>query len=105
MVRQMEWLSRQGADTDDIEAELAGGLLNGGCEGGRHYGLEQSNRTINCPVHWVESQRVHWPVMRVFQSVALASNEQKVRPAFETVVQGFLVPGKWAMTHPDGIGT
>ena len=105
MVRRVEWLSGQGADTHDVEAEIAGGLFNDGCERGGHYGFEQSNRTINCPVHWVESQRVHWPVMRVLQSVVLSSNVQKVRPALETVVQGFLVPGKWAMTHPDGIGT
>jgi hypothetical protein len=43
--------------------------------------------------------------MRVFQSVVLSSNAQKVRPALETVVQGFLVPGKRAITHPDGMGT
>ena len=105
VVRRVEGFRRHGANTHDVEAEVAGGLLNTSCERGGHYGFEQSNRTINCPVHWVESHRVHWPVMRVFQSVVLASNEQKVRPALETVVQGFLVPGKWAMTQPDGIGT
>ena len=74
--------------------EIARGLFDQRCEGRGHYGFEHSNRTMNCPVHWLESQREHWPVIRVFQSVPFLSKVQKVRPAFETVVQGLSVPGK-----------
>ena len=52
-----------------VGAGFAGGVFEGDCGGRGHYGFAHSNRTMNCPVQWPESQRVHWPVMRVFQSV------------------------------------
>jgi hypothetical protein len=67
--------------------------------------LVQSKRTLNWPVQWLDSHRLQVPVMRAFQSVLLGSNRQKVLPAFETVIQGLVVPGKFATLQPEGIGT
>ena len=46
----------------------------------------------------------HVPVMRVFQSVSLSLKRHVVKPPFEIFVQGLVVPGKLATTHPEGIG-
>jgi hypothetical protein len=47
---------------------------------------------------------LHVPVIRVFQSVSLSLKWHVVKPPFEIFVQGFVVPGKLATTHPEGIG-
>jgi hypothetical protein len=53
----------------------------------------------------MESQRLHEPTILVFQSEALGSNWQNVFPAFEMLVQGFFVPGKWTTLQSFGKGT
>ncbi|MGH2618994.1 MAG: hypothetical protein ACRDHG_00290 [Anaerolineales bacterium] len=50
-------------------------------------------------------QRLHEPVMRVFQSVSFSLNRQEVPPPLETLVQGLVVPGKLPTTQLAGIGT
>jgi len=93
-------------DTDGIESEGAGFMLDP--LSGKHdvgqRGL-QSNRTINCTVHWAEVQRPQLPVILVFQSVDLSSKRQTVLPPLEIVVQGLSVPGVLATRQPAGIGT
>ena len=43
--------------------------------------------------------------MRVFQSVFFSLNWQMVAPPLEMLLQGRVVPGKWATTQPCGTGT
>jgi len=52
-----------------------------------------------------EAHRPQVPVMRVFQSVSLSLNRQVVTPPLEMLLQGRVVPGKWATTQPFGTGT
>lgn len=52
-----------------------------------------------------EVHRPQVPVMRVFQSVSFSLNRQAVAPPLEMLVQGRVVPGKWATTQPCGTGT
>lgn len=82
-------LRRQPADADNVEAQVSRSLFDLRCKRQGHQGFVHSNRTMNCPVQWLESHRVQWPVMRVFQSVPFLSKVQKVRPALDTVVQDY----------------
>jgi hypothetical protein len=45
------------------------------------------------------------PVIRVFQSVSFSLKRHVVKPPFEILAQGLVVPGMFATTHPWGIGT
>jgi len=60
---------------------------------------------MNCTEQFSDVQRLHEPVIFVFQLVCFSSNWQNVLPPLEIVVQGFLVPGMLATRQPSGIGT
>src|SRR5207249_11675427 len=66
---------------------------------------EQSNMPPKRAEHCSEAHRPQMPVMRVFQSVTFSLNWQVVTPPLEMLLQGRLVPGKWATTQPCGTGT
>src|SRR5207249_2076277 len=65
---------------------------------------EQSNMPPKRAEHCSEAHRPQMPVMRVFQSVTFSLNWQVVTPPLEMLLQGRLVPGKWATTQPCGTG-
>jgi hypothetical protein len=60
-------------------------------------------------MNWTEQcavlQRLHVPVILVFQSVCFSSKRHNVFPPFEIVVHGLFVPGILATRQPAGIGT
>ncbi len=58
-VRDWDRLRGQQADAYGVEPDFSGGLFDGVGQGRGHYGFAHSNRTMNCPVQWPESQRVH----------------------------------------------
>ncbi|MEC4669125.1 MAG: hypothetical protein VST65_06285 [Nitrospirota bacterium] len=61
--------------------------------------------TLKRAEHCLDRQRVHVPVILVFQSVFFSSNRQEVVPPFEMVDMGWFVPGICATAHPPGNGT
>ena len=70
-----------------------------------YFPWEQSNMTPKRAEHCSEAHRPHMPVMRVLQSVSFSLNWQVVTPPLEMLLQGRVVPGKWATTQPCGTGT
>ncbi|MGH7165779.1 MAG: hypothetical protein ACREIS_09690, partial [Nitrospiraceae bacterium] len=92
-------------NADGVEAQSERLALDHVGEGHTYFLWEQSNRTLKMAEQCSVLQRLQVPVMRVLQSVAWSSNRQVVAPPLEMVVQGFVVPGKLATTHPGGNGT
>src|SRR5881296_3450342 len=69
------------------------------------YRFKQSNIIPKRAEQCSEVHRPQVPVMRVFQSVSFSLNWQMVAPPLEMLLQGRVVPGKWATTQSCGTGT
>src|SRR5438094_9203716 len=69
------------------------------------YRFKQSNIIPKRAEQCSEVHRPQVPVMRVFQSVSFSLNRQAVGPPLEMLIQGRVVPGKWATAQPCGTGT